>query len=461
MRTQLSVMVLMTGLALGGTAQAHGLLDAYRAALQRDPQFAAAQAARDAAVEAQPQAWAALLPQLEATAAVGRERYRFEDAAPISSDPTQPQPDAADARLSATRRRYGLDLRQTLWSVEAFQRLRAANAEAARAEAEYREAQQALMLRVAESYFGALAAADTLDAGRGERAAYGALVEQAQKRLQTGLGARIGVEEAQAFHSLTEQSVIDAELALLDAQRGLQQLTGSLPALTPLRAEIPLVAPQPASAEDWLVAARDGNYAVQAAALRSEAAERSVAAARGRYLPTVSLQGSLGKTELVPELGGDQRLDSIGVVASWPLFQGGQLRSQRREASALLRQAQAEAEGRKRQAERDTLAAFRGVVAGIRGIQAAQRAVAANRTAVEASQNGVEAGTRTEFDLLNAQNNYYAALRAYYRSRYDYLNNTLRLKAQAGRLTLAELQAVDALLGEDGAALSQPAEPAP
>lgn len=441
--------------------QANSLLDAYRAAQRGDAVLQSALEARNAAVEAQPQAWSLLLPTVTASASAARERYDLDGGDSVIEDPTDPQPGSDDARFSATRKTYALDLKQTLWSVESFQKLRQSSLQAAQAEAEYRDARQALILRVAESYFGVLAAADNLDADRSERAAYGALVDQAQKRLQTGLGARIGVEEAQAFHSLTEQAVSDSELALLDAQRALQQITGQATAITPLRPEIPLVSPQPASSDDWLSAARHDNYAVQAAQLAMQAAERGVSVVHGRWWPTISLQGSLGRTDLPPELGGNQRVDSIGLNAEWPIFQGGLVRSQGREAEARFRGARADYESRLRLAERDTLAAYRGVLAGIRNIRAAQLAVDANRTAVEASKNGVEAGTRTEFDLLNTQTNYYAALRAYYQSRYDYLTNTLRLKAQAGRLAETDLAAVDAVLVDGGAALPMPAEPAP
>ncbi|HET8880696.1 MAG TPA: hypothetical protein VFM56_00845, partial [Solimonas sp.] len=58
--------------------------------------------------------------------------------------------------------------------------------------------------------------------------------------------------------------------------------------------------------------------------------------------------------------------------------------------------------------------------------------------------------------LLNAQTNYYAALRAYYQSRYDYLNDTLKLKAQAGRLSEADLAAIDAVLADDGSRVAMP-----
>ncbi|WP_169729245.1 TolC family outer membrane protein [Solimonas soli] len=443
-----------------GAARANSLIEAYRAAQQHDAVLQAAMEARNAAVEARPQAWSLLLPSLTASAGTARERYKLEGGKAAIADPTDPQA-ANETRFTATRTTYGLDLKQTLWSVESFQKLRQSSLEVAQVEAQYRDAQQALIVRVAEAYFGVLAAADQLGANRSERAAYGTLVDQAQKRLQTGLGARIGVEEAQAFHSLTEQAVSDSEVALLDAQRALLQITGVATPIVPLRDEIPLTGPQPANVDDWLAAARSDNYAVQAAQLAVGAAERGVAVVHGRWWPTVSLQGSFGKTEVPEVLGGDQRIDSIGVYAEWPILSGGLVRSQGREAAARFRGASADYEGRVRLAERDTLAAYRGVLAGIRNIRSSQLAVQANRTAVEASENGVEAGTRTEFDLLNAQTNYYAALRTYYQSRYDYLNNVLRLKAQAGRLGEADLAAVDAALADDGRKVELPAELAP
>jgi outer membrane protein len=451
---------LFLALCVATPAPAAALLDVYRSARQQDPQLAAAQATRDAALESRPQALAALLPEIGASAARDRERYRLDGGRSVIDDPAEPQPDPDAARFSATRTTYGLDLRQPLWNLEAIQRLREAGLVGAQAQALYRDAEQLLVLRVAESYFAVLAAADTLSANRAERGAYAQLVEQADKRLRTGLGARIGVEEAQAFYSFTEQSVIDAELALLDAQRALMQLTGAKQPVQPLRDEIPLESPQPVDARDWLEHARSDNPALQAARLGEQAAQRGIAAVDARHWPTLALRGSLGRSDAPQILGGEQRIDRIGVVAQWPLFQGGLVRAQGREAGARLRGAQAEAEARLRAVERDTLAAYRGVLAGIRNIEAARRAVAANRIALDASRHGVEAGTRTEFDLLNAQNNYYRALRAAYQSRYDYLRSMLRLKAQAGRLDEHDLTAIDALLVAEGI-IDLPAEVLP
>jgi outer membrane protein len=136
----------------------------------------------------------------------------------------------------------------------------------------------------------------------------------------------------------------------------------------------------------------------------------------------------------------------VGVAVSWPLFQGGAVASAVRQSRALYRQAQAQLDAAERETERQTRAAYRGVVSGIERISAAQRAVASGNAAVEASRRNVEFGTGTEFDLLNAQNNYYAARRASAQARYDYLTSLLTLKQQAGRLGARDLAMVDALL---------------
>jgi outer membrane protein len=167
-------------------------------------------------------------------------------------------------------------------------------------------------------------------------------------------------------------------------------------------------------------------------------------------LPTFSLTGSSSKITQDEVLGGNQTLDTIGVSFSWPLFQGGAVASAVRQSRALYRQAQAAYDSLQRDTERQTRAAFRGIVSGIQRINAARRAVDSGHGAVEASRRNVEFGTGTEFDLLNAQNNYYTAVRAYSQSRYDYLTSVLTLKEQAGRLSERDLAAVDDMLIETG-----------
>jgi len=139
------------------------------------------------------------------------------------------------------------------------------------------------------------------------------------------------------------------------------------------------------------------------------------------------------------------------VSFNWPLFQGGAIASAVRQSRALFHQSQANYESTQRDTERQTRAAFRGIVSGIQRIGASRRAVESGERAVEAMRRNVEFGTGTEFELLDAQNNYYTARRAYAQARYDYLTAVLTLKQQAGRLTEQDLIAIDNLLIESAA----------
>jgi outer membrane protein len=438
-------------LALLATSQtfANDLTKFYEMALLHDTTLQAAHFQHDALIEARPQAIAQWLPQVNLSAGVERERMSFNsgpaqgstavDCAVSSTVDTQ--------RCYGTSRSLGVTLSQTLWSFQSFSALREANSAVAAAESSYQGAQQSLLLRVSQAYFAILSAKDQLAANRNERDAFQTLLNQARVRQQTGVGPRSDVEQAQAFFDATEQNVIDAENALDDANLALSEIIGEkVSMVAPLRDDIPLKSPEPATVDEWVSSAREDNFDVRTAMLKMDAAERDIGVQRGRGLPSLQLTGTASKLNQDPVLGGDQRLDTIGISFVWPIFQGGGIASAVRQSRALYHQAEANYDSAQRDAERQTRAAFRGVVSGIQRIGASHRAVDSGKQAVEASRRNVEFGTGTEFELLDAQNNYFAAVRAYAQARYDYLTNVLTLKQQAGRLTVRDLAAIDDLL---------------
>jgi outer membrane protein len=443
------VLVLMAYAA--NACRANDLKQFYELALTRDTTLQAARFQHDALIEARPQAIANWLPQIAANASATRERVGFDTGPAQGSQ-------AADCAISAaggnqhcygTVHSLGLNMTQTLWSFQSFSLLKEANFQVAAAEASYQGAQQSLLLRVAQAYFGILSAADQLSTNRSERDAFGTLLNQAKGREKTGVGPRSDVDQAQAFYDATEQSVIDAQNALDDANLALTEIVGqSVAVVAPLREEIPLLAPNPASADDWVGSARQDNFDVRTAELKMEAASKDIGVQRGRGLPTIQLTGSSSKLTQDAILGGNQTLDTVGVSFNWPLFQGGAVASAVRQSRALYREAQATYDSVQRDTERLTRAAFRGVVTGISRIGAARRAVESGQKAVDSMHRAVEFGTGNEFELLDAQNNYYAARSAYNQARYDYLTNVLTLKQQAGRLTEMDLIAIDDLLIE-------------
>lgn len=454
-------LVTLTTLAVLGVrpVAANDLLRLYVLAQAQDTALQSARFQRDAAVEARPQALSQWLPQLQGTAAAERERLGEQTGLTISPSggptPTglRVRPGCALATNDLTERcnvdyqTYGLTLSQTLWSFSAFSQLKEADSLAASAEAAYRSAQQQLVLRVAQAYFGVLQANDQLTITRNERAAFGMQLKQTQGREQTGLGSRSDVEQAQSYYDLTAQSVIQAGNALDDARLALAEIVGQPPgSVAPLRDEIPLTAPSPASVGAWVASARQDNPDVRAAQLHAEAARRDIGVQRGRGLPTISLQGTAGHTVAPLVLGGTNSIDTIGVYFRWPLFAGGAIASAVRQSRALYHQSQADVQTVQRQTEQRTRAAYRNVVSGIQSITAARRAIHSASDAVQAARRDIEFNVSPEFVLLQYQQAYYEALVLYEQARYAYLSNVLVLKQQAGRLSGHDLAMIDALL---------------
>jgi outer membrane protein len=436
---------------LADEAHANDLMSLYELAQQKDSTLQSATFQRDAAVETRSQALAHILPQVSATASTQLERATNVNSQ--SGAGTNLTGFTADITQISTGnvRTVGLSLSQTVWNYEAFNELKEGGIQAAAAEATYQAARQDLLLRVAKAYFAVLSAKDQLASNQGAREAFNNLLVQAKARESVGVGPHGDVSQAQAFYDSTEQSVIDAQNVLDEAKLAVSVIVGSSSdRFAPLRDDIPLTLPDPDSVEEWVSSAMQENFDLQAANLKTAAASRDVSAQRGKGLPTLSLVASDGKTLQNDSMGGNQTLAAVGLFVNWPLFQGGAVASAVRQSRALSHQAQADYDTARRDTERLTRAAFRDIVSGVQRIKAARRTVESENDAVEASRRNLEFGAGTEFDLLNAQNNYYTAQRAYNQVRYDYLTSVLTLKKLTGRLSGTDLAAVDRLLVDTG-----------
>ncbi len=449
-----SGLMVLIGLCLVRMASANDLLQLYHLAQNHDASLQAALAQRDAAIESKPQALALLLPHVSANASAERLRIGEQLLAPQLVAGTtitgcQIAAGAATEVCFGDIHGYGLSLSQTLWSFQSFSQLREASASAAAAEANLLAAQQALMLRVAQAYFGILSARDALATNQGARNSYSTELNHARAREQTGVGPRSESELAQAYYDATEQGVIDAQNALSDAELLMTEVTGSTSTkIAPLRESIPLELPDPVAVEDWVSAALKDNPAVMAAQLQVDAADRDIDVQHGKALPSILLTGGRNHTWQDLTIGGNQADDQVGVSVTWPLFQGGAVASQVRQSRALWKQALAQYAGTQRDTERLTRSSYRGVVTGIGRIAAARRSVDSRGVAVEADRRNVEFGVGGEFNLLSDQNQFYFAQNLYNQTRYEYLTALLTLKQQAGRLSEADLAAIDALLVE-------------
>ncbi|WJW75260.1 TolC family outer membrane protein [Thiohalobacter sp. IOR34] len=432
-RKQIQRLALAIGLALGSAgAPGADLLQVYRQAREQDPGLRAAAAARQAALEARPQARALLLPSLGFQGKASRNSYDKRN-----SD---------EKTAYSTNQTYTLALTQPLYRYDRIVQLRQADSQIAQAEAEYSAAEQELMLKVAERYFDVLAAVDDLRFARADKDAIHRQLEQAQQRFEVGLIAITDVQEAQARFDLATSQVILAENRLDSAREALREITGALDeTLQPLGEGLELVAPQPQAMDAWVERALEGNLGLAATRAAVEAARKEVRRQYAGHYPTLDLTASY--TYQDANFGGVFPLErndgSIGVELNIPIYQGGLVSSRTRQANHLLQQARDQLEAQRRSTTRQTRDAYRGVVSGIAQVRAMEQALKSTETALRAAETGFEVGTRTIVDVLNAQQERYRAERDLARARYDYLLNTLRLKQAAGSLSPQDIEQVN------------------
>ncbi len=428
-------------------AGANGLLDAYHLAQQQDQTFQAALHQRDASIEARPQAWSALLPQVTAQGTEQRDRLHVLQSGGSQINTTGSTP-TRDVEWYSSRN-YSLNLTQVIFDWSAFQTVAQSDKQVAEAEATYRSAEQSLITRTAAAYFAVLSAQDTLRADLDAQTSFKQQLEQAQKKFDVGLAAITDVRNAQASYDTATALVITDRTAMDNAKRALGLIIGQpVDAIANLQPDIPLVPPVPAVPADWSKAAGQDNPDLMSAFYAAEVARKQVSIYRGKYLPTVGATGGLNRSDSHSKFGSDSLDDSVALTLTWNIFQGGLVTSQVRQAAASYQQSQALYELQRRTVDQNTRNDFEGVVSGIAGVKANKQAVISNQTSLDATLVGLKVGTRTEIDVLNARQLLAAAQKSYYQSRYTYLNSFLALKQDAGRLGENDLAEIDRLVAD-------------
>ena len=419
-------------------AAAEDLLDVYELALTSDPQFQQAIADRQALEEALPQARAGLRPDVSLTSSF--------NATDNNGDLSGVQTDGQYRQLT-----YGVSLSQPLYRYSQAQAVDRADAQVRQAQAQFAFAEQSLILRVSERYFDVLDAREAVDAAEASLEAIERQLEQAEQRFEVGVIARTDVEEARARADLARAELFQARDDLQNRREELRELTNQPPGvLEAVRAGISLTAPEPADLASWREQAQQENRQLAAARFAAEAAMEGIDVERGVRRPTVDFVAGYDGLEQYGRQGRDSSSDelSAGVQLNLPLYRGGGISSNIREAQFRYTEAREALEETRRTVTRDAANAYRGVLTALERVQALDQARVSTRSALEATQAGFDVGTRTIVDVLNAQREVFNAERDYQQARNAYLLNTLRLQQAAGTLSKEDIDRVNALLEE-------------
>lgn len=424
---------------LASPLHAADLMQVYRAAQENDPSFAAARATLDAGRERLPQGRAGLLPTLGVS---GSTTWNENEISAHDG--------ATFAKPKYNSNGYQLTLSQPLFRWQNWVAYDQSKIQVAQAEANFAQARQDLILRVAQAYFDVAYAVENLKAVRANKTAIAQQLESAKMNFEVGTATITDSHEAQARYDLAAAQEIAAESDYEIRQHALQSIIGISPGfVAPPRKDAELRPPQPNDMNQWVAAAEKDSITVQIQQAAAEIAAREVDRQRAGHYPTLDLVVNQGYSKsFASNTFGmvDTDYQNAGLQLNIPLFQGGQVVSRQREAAANRNAAQSNLELSRRNAALSARQYYLGVANGLAQVRALKAALVSSQSALESNKLGYEVGVRINIDVLNAENQVYVTRRDLARATLDTLLSQLRLKAAVGSLGDEDVAEINALL---------------
>ncbi|ASJ74024.1 TolC family outer membrane protein [Granulosicoccus antarcticus] len=412
-------------------AAAHSadLRQVYDQAVVYDAEYSAAQFDLEAARQLSPLARSAFLPQLTLGAEAGISTLADDGEGPYN-----------ETALS-------LSLSQTLFNRANGKLLDQAEQNVMQAEAQYQALGQTLILRVATAYFDVLRAQVNLEFSQSELEAISRQLEQAERRFEVGLVPVTDVRSAQAQYDLATAQEIAATNQVSTAREALLLITGENPDELAVPADdLPLVPPEPANIDAWVDMAKDQNLELVIARLLNDSNNTQVDIERASRYPTLDLIGTAASSTTDLSSSSDTDVAEIKLQLQVPILTGGRIKSQVAQARALARSSDDLLLAQERATVQQTRDGYRGVEATISRVNALRQALVSTQKAAEATEAGFRAGTRTSVEVLQALRDTFSAQSDYAGARYDYIINSLSLKAAAGTLSENDIDSVNSFL---------------
>lgn len=422
------------------------LVGAYRQALQHDPSSLAADEALAAGREKAVQGSALLRPRVNLQAGISRIHDHATSEAPAPFSTLLPSDGTGTARQASVQ------LVQPLYDQNASAAKQQLQEQSALAQTQFDQSRQDLVLRVADTYFGVIVAEETLRVVQAEKSALLHQRDRAKARFEIGQGKITDLHEAQARLDGVETREVSARSALELRRAQYRETVGSAP--VQLTGMAPSFAPRPPEPDDlsaWQRKGEDRNNLIKAKQSELEIASAEIKKHRLEGRPSLDLVASYtareqsGSISPIVAPGGD-RTALVGVQLNIPLYAGGGIDSREREAIARQRQAEQEVAAARRDVRLKVQDGYLAVKTGVSRIAAVEQTLVSARSALEATTLGRDVGTRTELDVLDAQQRAFAAELDLVQVRVDYLMGRLRLAAAAGELNEESLRSLNAWL---------------
>lgn len=452
MKLWLTCLALFTGAATlpvhgnETAAQKVGITELYAMALERDPEWLAAQKEWQASIQQQNIARAGLLPDV---------RLNYQNAPRNRQQWEGPQTVNSRTQHATTVRNYSshngsITLTQPLFDYGAWSRYRASLEQGFVADERLREKTMDLAVRLINYYIDIALAQQRIDIALSQQKALQEHHRLNVRQYEAGEGTRTEVLETQASLRLAETELIALRDELEVARWKLAAMVDHpLDNLQQLKIRVPdeRFRPQPlspASFESWRALALKRSAAITQARHMVSATHHELQAQNGEFMPRVNLYASHSISKSATDNTISQRYEttSAGIQVSVPLFSGGRSIATLKQASARLGQNQYLLESTTHSTLNELRKYWR-LCSGIESrLQAWRMAVESARLQLTATRKGVVAGQRVNLDVLNAEQQLYSTSMDLATEEYSYLRAWLMLHYHSGTMNQEVIETI-------------------
>jgi TolC family type I secretion outer membrane protein len=407
----------------------HALADAYNT----NPQLLAQRALLRATNEQVPQALANWRPTVSFTGQVGFQAASLANTNPNAPDPTtihrQTRPDSLSLQLSQPIYSGGRTVAQTSQALNTVESTRAQTL----------AVETSVFQAVAQAYLDVVRDQALVEVNRSNEQVLRKQLEATQDRFRVGEVTRTDVAQAESSLAQATATLISSQGQLEISRAEYIRAVGQPPGRLMLPRDRPAL---PATREEALSLASNNNFNVISARFAELAARDNIDFVRGQLLPQISVIGNLNRSydQSITFKGQLQNTALVTAQMTMPLYEGGAIYSQTRQAEQTVGQRRSQVDDARRAAVQLANQNWATLQAARASISSFAAAVRAAQIALEGTQQEALVGTRTVLDVLIANQQLFTTQSQLVTAEHDAALAEFNLAAAVGRLIAPELK---------------------
>jgi outer membrane protein len=434
----------IAGVVVGLTAvstHAQTLTDSLAEAYNTNPQLLAQRALLRATDEQVPQALSFWRPQVTFTGQVGL------NTSALQTPPVSPSLNGLGQIVSSSDRRH-IITRPDLVQFQAIEPVYRGGRTVAQTRQAINtvESTRAQTLAVETSVFQAVAMAyldvvrdqALVEVDRNNVDVLRKQLEATQDRFRVGEVTRTDVAQAEAALAQAQGTLVTQQGTLEISRAEYVRAVGHPPGRLMLPRERPVL---PATREEALSLATNNNFSVISAKFAELAARDNIDVVRGQLLPQISVVGILDRSYDQSATFKGALLNSAQITAqlTMPLYEGGAIYSQTRQAQQTVGQRRSQVDDARRAAVQTASQFWSTLQAARASISSFAAAVRAAQIALEGTQQEALVGTRTVLDVLIQNQTLLQTQSQLVTAQHDAALAEFNLASAVGRLIAPEL----------------------